>query len=91
MFSEIQAVISGKVQGVGYRDFVTEYAKEYGVVGWIRNNADGTVSLLAQGEPDTLKEMVAHLNTGPSLARVESVSVDWKTPKKQFDDFEVWK
>ncbi|MBX2866551.1 acylphosphatase [Candidatus Kaiserbacteria bacterium] len=91
MFSEIQAKVSGKVQGVGYRDFVVGHAKEYGVFGWIRNNADGTVELLAQGEPDILKELVTHLNTGSSLAKVDSVAVDWKTPKKHFEDFEVWK
>jgi len=91
MFSEIHAKITGKVQRVGYRDFLLSFAKEHGISGWVRNNEDGTVELLAQGEPDVLKDMVSALNTGPSLARVESVSVDWKTPQKHFDDFELWK
>jgi len=91
MFSEIHAKVSGKVQGVGYRDFVVGYAKELGVYGWIRNNADGTVEVVGQAEPDVLKDFVTQLQIGSSLAQVDSVGVDWKTPKRHFEDFEVWK
>ncbi len=89
MFAEVYCIVYGKVQGVGYRDFVTRSAKEYGMTGWIRNKVDGTVELIAQGTPDDLKEFVEALNEGSVLAKVDSIAVDWRTPVKQFEDFSV--
>ena len=89
MFSEIHCIVKGRVQRVGYRDFVEQYAKEHGLNGWIRNNADGSVESVIQGMPDELKTCIESLNQGSLLARVESMSVDWRTPEKQFSDFSV--
>lgn len=89
MFTEIRCVVSGKVQRVGYRDFAQQKAKEYGLMGWIQNKDDGTVTVLAQGLPDDLKQFTEDLHTGSVLAKVESVGVDWRTPTKRFDDFVV--
>lgn len=90
MFSEIYCVVSGKVQGVGYRAFVESVARERGVTGWVKNNPEkGTVEVLFQGIPDVLKECTLDLHIGSVLSRVESVAVDWRTPKEQFDDFKV--
>lgn len=89
MFSEIYCVITGKVQRVGFRAFVENIARERGVTGWIQNKEDGSVHVLMQGVPDVLKECTEDLQTGSVLSRVESVAVDWRTPKEQFDDFKV--
>ena len=89
MFTEVHCKVSGKVQRVGYRDFVDRSAKEHNLKGWVRNNADGTVEVLVQGIPDALKAFTEELNEGSVLARVESVATDWRTPKKLFDQFEV--
>jgi acylphosphatase len=89
MFSEIQCVIKGKVQGVGFRDFVERYTREHGLFGWIRNNADGSVETLIQGTPDELKGCIEVLNQGSSLARVDGVAVEWRTPEKQLDEFKM--
>lgn len=89
MFSEIHCVVKGKVQRVGYRDFVERYAQEHSLYGWIRNNDDGSVELVIQGTPDELKDCIEILNQGSLLARVDSFSVDWQTPEKQFDEFRV--
>jgi acylphosphatase len=89
MFTEIYCVISGKVQRVGYRDFVESVARERGVTGWIRNKDDGTVEVLFQGIPDALKACTEDLHTGSVLARVDGVAVDWRTPQKLFEDFKV--
>ncbi len=86
---EIQCVISGKVQGVRYRDFVQVSATELGVVGYVRNVEDGTVLVCAQALPDILKEFIEYLHEGSLLARVDAVSVDWKSPKVTFDDFSI--
>ena len=89
MFSEVFCIISGKVQRVGYRDFVAKAAKEHGLVGYVKNREDGDVEVLAQGLPDELKLFIEELYEGSVLADVASVGADWRTPKKQYDDFEV--
>jgi acylphosphatase len=89
MFSEIICVISGKVQRVGYRDFVLQAAKRLELTGYVRNKEDGTVEILAQGLPDDLKLFIEELHEGSVLAEVESVSADWRSPKEQYDDFGV--
>jgi acylphosphatase len=90
MFSEIFCSISGKVHGVGFRACVEMIARERGVTGWVRNNNEkGTVELVFQGIPDILKECVEDLHRGSVLSRVESVAVDWRTPKEQLEDFRI--
>jgi acylphosphatase len=89
MQSEVHCVVTGKVQRVGYRDFVTRAAKLRALCGFVRNHDDGTVEVLAQGTPDDLKAFVEELNEGSVLAKVESVAVDWRTAAQPFDDFEV--
>ncbi len=90
MFSEIFCVVSGKVHGVGFRAFVESVARERGVTGWVRNDlSKGTVELVFQGIPDVLKECIEDLHIGSVLSRVESVAVDWRTPKEQFSDFKI--
>ncbi|MEM9336721.1 MAG: acylphosphatase [Patescibacteria group bacterium] len=86
---EMLCVVSGKVQAVRYRDYVLGAATDLGVVGWVRNEPDGTVSVCAQGEPDTLKEMVEYLNEGSLLSEVESVTVEWRSVKETFHDFSM--
>lgn len=89
MFSEIHCIVKGKVQRVGYRDFVEQYAKNHNLNGWIRNNSDGSVELVIQGTPDELKICIESLNQGSLLAKVESMAIDWRTPQNQFSDFSV--
>ncbi len=89
MFSEIHCIAKGKVQGVGYRDFIDRYTRDNSLFGWIKNNRDGSVEMVIQGTPDELKDCIEVINQGSLLARVDSLSVDWGTPEKQFDDFLV--
>jgi acylphosphatase len=86
---EMQSIIAGKVQGVRYRDYVQASAGELGLVGYTKNNPDGTVFVLAQGEPETLRSFVEYLHEGSVLSEVESVSVDWHTARVTYDDFSV--
>ena len=89
MFTEIYCVVFGKVQKVGYRDFVEKIARERGLTGWIKNREDGAVEIVLQGIPDELKSATEDLQTGSVLSRVESIAVDWRTPAEQFDEFKV--
>lgn len=89
MFEEIYCKIEGRVQMVMFRDFAQRKARSLDVVGWVRNLADGTVEVVAQGTPDTLKAYVALLHEGSILSRVDSVSVEWRAPSGYFDDFVI--
>ncbi len=84
---EIQCLVTGKVQGVGYRNFIEAAVAELGLVGYVRNNEDGSVSVMAQGEPDTLRQFVEYLHEGSLLSKVDGVSVEWGTAKETYDDF----
>ena len=83
------AVVTGKVQGVRYRTYVQESATELEIVGYVTNLPNGTVEVVAQGLPDTLKEFVEYLNEGSLLAKVESVSIDWRSVHKHYDEFSI--
>ena len=86
---EIYCVVEGRVQGVGYRDYVSRYADAQGLFGWIRNRNDGSVEVVIQGTPDELKASIEMLNEGSTLARVDSLAVDWRSPEIIFDEFKV--
>ena len=66
-------VVRGRVQGVGFRWFVEREAHILCIAGWVRNNADGSVEVLAQGSCDQLTGLHARLSEGPRAARVDSV------------------
>jgi len=85
----LRAVITGKVQAVGFRDYVQVVATELGVVGFVQNERDGSVLVVGQGEPDALKSFVEHLHEGSLQARVEGVAVEWETPHTTYTDFSI--
>lgn len=87
--TEIHCIITGKVQRVAYRAYVQDAATELQLTGYVRNRPDGTVEVVAQGEPDTLKQFVEYLHEGSLLAQVESVAVDWGTIRTPLHEFSV--
>jgi acylphosphatase len=68
-----QVMITGRVQGVGYRAWVEHRARAHGLEGWVRNRRDGSVEALFAGPADVVSEMVARCRRGPSSARVDAV------------------
>ncbi len=66
-------IVRGRVQGVGYRWFVDHEARELGLAGWVRNNFDGTVEVLAMGSPEQHAALRGKLHAGPRAARVDEV------------------
>lgn len=74
-------VVTGRVQGVGYRWFARELAESLGVSGWVRNRADGSVEAEAEGTPGTLDEFVARLKDGNPAARVDAVAEAPRAPE----------
>ena len=66
-------VVRGRVQGVGFRWFVEREAHMLGIFGWVRNNPDGSVEVLAMGSRDQLSGLRSRLRQGPRAARVDDV------------------
>jgi acylphosphatase len=66
-------VVRGRVQGVGFRWFVEHEAHILGIAGWVRNNPDGSVEVLAMGSRDQLSGLRSRLRQGPRAARVDDV------------------
>lgn len=73
-------VISGRVQGVGFRWFTQDAATREGVTGWVRNLPDGRVEALVEGEAEAVTRVERALRSGPRGARVEDVVVDEQEP-----------
>ncbi|MEX0673010.1 MAG: acylphosphatase [Candidatus Paceibacterota bacterium] len=89
---EIEASITGKVQGVNFRTFVKKRADELGLTGYVTNLDDGSVEVIAQGEKEQLEELVRQLHKGPHFAEVEEVDVSWHDSLQDtFTDFKIKK
>ncbi len=73
----ITALISGQVQGVGFRFFARKKAFELGLSGYAENLADGRLEVVAEGRRGDLEHLLHHLRQGPRGARVEHVDVQW--------------
>jgi acylphosphatase len=70
-----RVTVSGRVQGVWYRESLRRIAEDTGVAGWVRNNADGTVEAVLEGEPRAVARLLAWMRSGPPLAHVTRVEV----------------
>ena len=86
---EFRAIVSGRVQMVMFRDFTCRKARKVGVAGFVRNLPNGTVEVVAQGSKENLEKLIEYLHKGPLLSRVEKVALEWRTPQKTFDSFEL--
>lgn len=84
------ALITGRVQGVGFRWWVRRQAELLALTGWVMNGDDErSVELVAEGRPDSLDEFERKLNTGPSGARIEAVSARREPASGEFDGFGI--
>jgi acylphosphatase len=72
----IRAIVTGRVQGVSFRASTAREARRLGLVGWVKNRADGGVELEAEGPDDRIDTLVAWCREGPPAARVTSVAVE---------------
>jgi acylphosphatase len=82
-------VVRGRVQGVGFRWFVEREAHMLGVAGWVRNNPDGSVEVLAMGTRDQLAGLRSRLREGPRAARVDDVEEAQAQPVPGLNTFRI--
>jgi acylphosphatase len=74
-------LVSGRVQGVFFRDSARGQAEELGLSGWVRNTEDGRVEAVFEGESGAVRQMIDWCESGPSSADVDDVSVEQETPE----------
>ncbi|HEX2253447.1 MAG TPA: acylphosphatase [Thermoanaerobaculia bacterium] len=84
----LRLLVSGRVQGVGFRHFTRVQARELGLRGTVANLADGRVEIEAAGPPEALAELERRMRSGPRLGRVEAVERT-EIPVGDWDDFRV--
>lgn len=89
MNKRLHAVVSGRVQGVGYRSFVETRAMVLDLTGWVRNLYSGEVELVAEGPEPALVALLAYLESGPPTSRVTDIQVDWSPAADEFPSFDV--
>jgi acylphosphatase len=81
-------IVSGRVQGVGFRFFAERAARELAVVGWVRNLPNGAVESVAEGEADAIARYVERLREGPRMGRVTELRVE-EIAVSGYRDFEI--
>lgn len=86
--SRTRVLVSGRVQGVFFRDSTREKARALGLSGWVRNLPDGRVEAIFEGDGDRVEEMLSWCKEGPPEARVQNVSSENEEPEN-LSGFEV--
>ena len=87
--ARVYCIVHGLVQGVAFRASTRQQARRLGLRGWVRNCDDGTVEILAEGEPANVQHLVDWCQHGPPGARVTRVEVRWEAPGGNLEPFDV--
>ena len=86
----LRAVVRGRVQGIGFRDYVLTRARFLGLTGYVRNLPDGrSVEVVAEGARPDLAQLLEYLRHGPRLSRVDAVDTEWGEPTGAYEGFGV--
>jgi acylphosphatase len=85
----VKLIVSGRVQGVGYRYFIARSASELDLTGYARNLFNGEVEIYAEGKKEYLEALISKAKTGPPHARVDKASIQWLDFKNKYNNFEI--
>lgn len=85
----LHAIVDGIVQGVNFRYYTQERARSLRLTGWVRNRADGSVEVLAEGPRALLDQLLEFLRRGPPAASVTEVKEEWQAPTGEFALFDI--
>ena len=77
----VHVVVSGLVQGIGYRWFVRDTANQLNLEGWVKNLSNGKVELEAQGPEEIIEKYIDHLKHGHEWARIDNMETNWISPE----------
>jgi len=82
-------LVSGRVQGVFFRDHTRRWASALNLTGWVRNLRDGRVEAMVEGDKKKIEELISKMEIGPPLSRVEEIKVSWEEYRGEFEDFRI--
>jgi acylphosphatase len=82
-------LISGRVQGVFFRAYTQQAARERGITGWVMNTPDRRVAAVLEGETEQLEDMLRWCHQGSPMSQVSAVEVDWQEYSGEFHDFSI--
>jgi acylphosphatase len=89
MDKRLEARVTGLVQGVSFRYYTQRQALSLGVKGWVRNEPNGDVRLVAEGTEQALQELLEFLKVGPPYAQVKNVQFEWLHAQGEFERFRI--
>ena len=89
MLKAFNAIVQGRVQGVGFRYFTKRQADELKISGCVRNLPDGTVEIMAKGPPEALEQFMQRLKAGPIGSRVDQVQTQWLESAGDLKGFQI--
>ena len=87
MIVRAEVRVTGRVQGVWFRQSTKNTANQHRVSGWCRNNPDGSVEFVFEGEKSAVKSVIEWCKNGPELAHVDELRIKWEKPTSEFDRF----
>lgn len=87
--ARLHLIVSGRVQGVGFRFSAYDEAKDLALAGWVRNLANGEVEIVAEGKRENLQMLAAWAHLGPPSAHVTEVREDWLDFTGEFTEFRI--
>ena len=89
MQKKVHLIVTGTVQGVGFRMFIDRKAKELKLCGWVKNRIDGSVEIDAQGPEKAIEELLLQAKKGPSRSMVSSIKKEEQEPNPNLDRFTI--
>ncbi|MCK4233116.1 acylphosphatase [candidate division WOR-3 bacterium] len=84
-----QIIVSGLVQGVGFRYFVIRKARALGLNGFVKNTYEGDVEIIVEGELGMINQLIEEVKVGPISSDVRDMKIDWSEPTGEFNGFDV--
>ena len=85
----VEIRVWGQVQRVFFRSQAAKKARELNLTGWVRNESDDSVKIIAEGEEENLKRLIDWSKKGPLLARVDRIEVKWEESRGEFKEFNI--
>lgn len=88
-YVRVRILVTGSVQGVGYRYFAVRAARQHELGGWVKNLPNGDVEVVAEGDAGLIREFVAALRRGPAASRVADLCITPEKYQAEFGEFDV--